>query len=125
MNMKSIAVSLCSLASLAFAKESACDYPKNSFDGLYCLSKVYMQADKDLNEVYGKLAKKFDPSDRKSLKSGQMQWIQERNDNCSELNARGFFVDMDCATRTTVDRVRFLEDRLRECASTGCQPSKL
>lgn len=44
----------------SFAAESACDHPKNDFDGLYCMNKVYMQADKELNESYGKLAKQLD-----------------------------------------------------------------
>jgi len=109
----------------AFAAESACDHPKNDFDGLYCMNKVYMQADKDLNESYGKLAKQLDAQDKKALKNGQLKWIQERNDNCSYSDGRGFFVNLECASRTTVERVQFLNDRLRECASTGCQPSKL
>lgn len=109
----------------SFAAESACDHPKNDFDGLYCLNKVYLQADKELNESYGKLAKQLDAQDKKKLKTGQLAWIQERNDNCSYSDGRGFFVNMDCATRTTVERVQFLNDRLRECSSTGCQPSKL
>jgi uncharacterized protein YecT (DUF1311 family) len=114
------------LASIsAFAAESACDHPKNDFDGLYCMNKVYMQSDKDLNEAYGKLAKKLDAQDKKTLKAGQLKWIQERNDNCSFSDGRGFFVNLECATQSTVSRVQFLEDRLRECASTGCQPSKL
>ncbi len=45
--------------------------------------------------------------------------------NCSYSDGRGFFVNMECATRTTVERVQFLNDRLRECSSTGCQPSTL
>lgn len=27
----------------------ACDNPKNDFDGLYCLNKIYQEADKELN----------------------------------------------------------------------------
>lgn len=122
---KLIASALLFSAISVFAAESACDHPKNDFDGLYCMNKVYMQADKELNESYGKLAKQLDAQDKKTLKAGQLKWIQERNDNCSYSDGRGFFVNLECATRTTVERVQFLNDRLRECASTGCQPSKL
>ena len=41
-------------ATPAFA-QTACDRPHNDFDGLYCLNKVYQQADHDLNGAYGQL----------------------------------------------------------------------
>jgi uncharacterized protein YecT (DUF1311 family) len=121
---KIVSVLLFSLSSAAFAN-SACDVPKNDFDGLYCLNKVYIQSDKDLNTSYGALAKMLDKDGKKQLKSSQLDWIKQRNDNCSYSDNRGFFVNMDCATQTTIDRVQFLDDRLRECKSAGCQNSKL
>lgn len=104
---------------------SACDKPKNDFDGLYCLNKVYSQADKDLNESYGELAKLLDADGRKQLKNGQLAWIRQRNNDCSYSDPRGFFVNLDCATRTTIDRLQFINDRKRECKSAGCMNSKL
>jgi len=109
----------------ATAADSACDHPQNNFDGLYCMNKVYMQSDKDLNEAYGKLAKKLDAPSRKALKSGQLQWMEDRNGTCSFSDEKGFYVNMECATEKTVARGQFLEDRLRECESTGCQTDKL
>ena len=108
----------------AFAN-SACDTPKNDFDGLYCLNKVYQEADKELNENYKKLNAKLDNDGKKSLKSGQLSWIEERNNNCSKREPTGFFVNLDCATSTTIKRSQFLQDRIRECSSSGCQNSKL
>ena len=104
---------------------SACDNPKNDFDGLYCLNKIYLQADKDLNETFGKLRKQLDAQGKEVLKQGQLAWIDSRNNQCSFRDGRGFFVNLECATSTTVKRVQFLEDRLRECLSSGCQNSKL
>lgn len=104
---------------------SACDTPKNDFDGLYCLDKVYLEADKELNDAYKKLKDKLDNSGKEALKTGQLVWIEARNNQCSYHDARGFFVNLDCATKTTVERLRFLQDRVRECASAGCQNSKL
>nr|WP_199103360.1 lysozyme inhibitor LprI family protein [Aquitalea sp. ASV11] len=104
---------------------SACDKPKNDFDGLYCLNKVYSQADKDLNESYGELAKQLDADGKKLLKAGQLNWIRQRNADCSYSDSRGFFVNLDCATRTTIDRLQFINDRKRECKSAGCMNSKL
>lgn len=102
-----------------------CDKPKDDFDGLYCLNKVYMQADKDLNEIYGKLRTKLDAEGKQILKKRQMAWIEQRNTHCSHRNERGFFVNLRCATKTTISQVQFLEDRHRECISAGCMNSKL
>jgi uncharacterized protein YecT (DUF1311 family) len=118
-----VALALCS-SSFAFAN-SACDTPKDDFDGLYCLNKVYQEADKELNENYKKLAAKLDSDGKKSLKTGQLQWITNRNNSCSKREASDFYVNLNCATRTTIERAQFLQDRIRECASSGCQNSKL
>lgn len=126
MKMIKIALTiLLSILSFQVFADTACDKPKNDFDGLYCLNKVYLQADKDLNEVYGKLAKSLDENGKSLLKHGQLEWIHHRNDTCSMRDARGFFVNLDCATNTTIERVQFLSDRLRECGSAGCMNSKL
>ena len=108
----------------AFAN-SACDTPKNDFDGLYCLNKVYQEADKELNENYKKLTAKLDADGKKALKSGQLAWIESRNQSCSKREAKGFYINLDCAASTTIERSRFLQDRLRECTSAGCMNSKL
>lgn len=111
-------------SSVAFAN-SACDVPNNDFDGLYCLNKVYQEADKELNENYKKLRAKLDSNGKKTLKAGQLSWMEERNNNCSKKEASGFFVNLDCATDRTIKRSQFLQDRFRECSSSGCQNSKL
>jgi uncharacterized protein YecT (DUF1311 family) len=104
---------------------SACDKPQNDFDGLYCLNKVYQAADKDLNDAYKKLQKQLDSDGKATLKAGQLAWISERNTNCSKYEAGEFYVNLSCATNTTIERLRFLQDRSRECSSSGCQNSKL
>ena len=102
-----------------------CDKPVNDFDGLYCLTKVYLEADKELNNSYAKLTKRLNTSQKSKLKRGQLAWIRERNDQCSYNNNEGFFVNMGCATRTTTERVNFLNDRVRECAAGSCRDSRL
>ncbi len=123
--MKIILFALVIGASASAFANSACDVPKNDFDGLYCLNKVYQEADKELNENYKKLNAKLDGDGKKSLKSGQLSWIEERNSTCSKREGSAFFVNLDCATGTTIKRSQFLQDRIRECASSGCQNSKL
>lgn len=114
---------------LAFAAEasadSACDKPRDDFDGLYCLNKVYLEADKELNENYKKLQAKLDDEGRATLRNTQRAWIEERNTDCSRREGEKFFVNLSCATNTTIARAQFLQDRYRECISAGCQNSKL
>ena len=124
--MKTIATALfcCLVASFSHAN-SVCDQPRDDFDGLYCLNKVYQQADTDLNQVYKKLASKLDADGKKSLKRGQLAWIEARNENCSMKKGNSFYVNLSCATDTTISRTKFLQDRQRECVSAGCMNSKL
>lgn len=117
-------IALLSVSGAAFAN-SACDKPRNNFDNLYCLNKVYQEADKELNENFQKLSSRLDADGKKNLKKGQLAWIRERNDTCSKLEPGRFFVDLQCATDTTIARAQFLQDRVRECVSAGCQNSKL
>jgi uncharacterized protein YecT (DUF1311 family) len=108
----------------AFAN-SACDHVTNDFDGLYCLNKVYQQADADLNVAYKQLVGHLDGGGRAVLRKHQLQWMAERNVSCSMRKDQAFYVDLDCATRVTIDRTRFLQDRVRECVSAGCMNSRL
>jgi uncharacterized protein YecT (DUF1311 family) len=123
--MKKIAFLLLFCASSLAVANSKCDNPKNDFDDLYCLDKVYQAADKELNDNYQKLQKKLDASGKELLKKGQLAWIEARNSKCSRTEGDMFFVDIECTTNTTVERLRFIQDRLRECSSAGCQNSKL
>lgn len=123
--MKAIIWVLAALASGHAVAGSACDKPKNDFDGLYCLSKIYQEADKELNDNYRQLYKMLDAQGRDTLKRGQTEWMRERNVECSEYDAKGFLVNMRCATDTTIERGRYVLDRLRECKSSGCLNSKL
>ncbi|GGY52587.1 lysozyme inhibitor LprI family protein [Pseudoduganella sp. SL102] len=123
--MKRLLLAVLLSASGAALANSACDKPKNDFDGLYCLNKVYQEADRELNDNYQKLSGKLDADGKKALKKGQLAWIRSRNESCSKLEPGHFFVDLQCATDTTISRAQFLQDRVRECVSSGCQNSKL
>ncbi|NRR33208.1 DUF1311 domain-containing protein [Oxalobacteraceae bacterium] len=123
--MKKIVLALLICASGAAFANSACDKPRDDFDGLYCLNKVYQEADKELNENYKALSGKLDAAGKKTLKTGQLAWITERNQSCSKRESDGFYVNLQCAANTTIQRAQFLQDRVRECNSAGCQNSKL
>ena len=102
-----------------------CDRPNNDFDGLYCLTKVYLEADKELNNSYNKLSKLLNRQQKSTLKRGQLAWMRERNDRCSYHDDGGFFVNMNCATSKTTTRVNFLNERVRECNAGSCRDSRL
>ncbi len=123
--MKKIAFVVLWCASCTVFSNSACDKPKNDFDGLYCLNKVYQEADNELNANYKKLTPKLDTEGKSALKAGQLAWITARNQNCSRREGEAFYVNLQCATKTTIERSQFLQDRFRECVSSGCQNSKL
>ena len=94
---------LASLPMMAFAN-SNCDKPVNDFDGLYCLSKVYFEADKDLNESYKELVSLLDSTGKATLKQSQLAWMKQRNSGCSRRDGEEFLVNMDCATNKTISR---------------------
>ena len=118
------AVAAFCLAGAASAGD-ACDRPKNDFDGLYCLGKIYEEADKELNAHYRQLVPLLDSVGKAQLKRSQLAWQQARNGECSRYEGRGFFVNMDCATLTTIQRSQYLQDRIRECRSAGCLNGRL
>lgn len=123
--MKKLLIVLLACCADPALANSACDKPRNDFDGLYCLNKVYQEADKELNENFKKLNGKLNAEGKQSLKAGQLEWIRQRNASCSKREGSAFYVNLDCATSTTIERSQFLQNRIRECTSTGCQNSQL
>ena len=123
--MKRLLLAILVCAAGAAQANSACDKPKNDFDDMYCLNKVYQEADKALNDTYGALSAKLDADGKARLKAGQLNWIKQRNGRCSKQEDDSFYVDLQCAANMTVKRSQFLQGRVRECASAGCQNSKL
>ncbi|HJV28370.1 MAG TPA: lysozyme inhibitor LprI family protein [Aromatoleum sp.] len=124
MKAVSFFLAVTAFSSAAFAN-SACDKPRDDFDDLYCLNKVYQEADSELNANYKKLKPLLDANGAAALKKGQLAWIEERNSRCSQRDGLEFFVNLSCATKRTISRAQFLQDRYRECVSAGCQNSKL
>jgi len=102
-----------------------CDNPRDDFDGLYCMNKIYMKADEELNASFKELRALLNADEKKALLATQLKWIESRNSTCSTKNANGFWVNLACVKNTTIERTNTLRDRIRECKATGCQISKL
>ena len=113
------------LVSGSVLAEQACDKPRNDFDGLYCLNKIYQEADKELNTNYQALVALLSSTGKVQLKSSQLQWQKSRNADFSRQDDNSFLVNLRCATDTTISRSQFLQNRIRECKSSGCLESKL
>jgi uncharacterized protein YecT (DUF1311 family) len=123
--MKSLRYTILYLTIVLNAYASNCDNPQQNFDKVYCLNKVYMEADTELNTQYKILYTKLDHNAKNMLKNTQLQWIQERNQTCTREDANKYYADLECLTSSTILRTQFLQNRIRECKSTGCQNSKI
>ncbi|GLT17282.1 hypothetical protein GCM10007938_10590 [Vibrio zhanjiangensis] len=122
--MKKIITAITILVSGAVLADN-CDKPRDDFDDLYCLNKVYQESDKELNSAYKSLRSFLNDEEKNKLKKTQISWIKNRNDECSFKMDGDFFVSLGCTTSMTVARTNHLLDRVRECKATGCQSSKL
>jgi uncharacterized protein YecT (DUF1311 family) len=109
----------------ATAQAAGCGTPRNAFDTVYCASNLFAQSDKSLNQTYGELRKQLPADQQAVLKQRQLAWIKQRDSQCAREEADGYFVNLDCAVTLTDSRLEVLKERLRECASTGCEAGKL
>ena len=125
LSFASLAASMLCVISTHAIADSACDKPRNDFDGLYCLSKVYQQTDLDLNTAFTQLRDKLDDAGKDALRTSQIAWLKTRDQSCSKHERAGFYVNLVCATNTTTARTEFLQSRYRECISSGCMDSKI
>ena len=118
-------LALAGLLGLANAQAAGCGTPRNAFDTVYCASNLFAQTDKSLNQTYGELRKQLPADQQAVLKQSQLAWIKQRDSQCAREEADGYFVNLDCAVTLTENRLDQLKERLRECASTGCEAGKL
>lgn len=114
-----VLTSLPALSGNAQAQKN-CNYPVGTFDQVYCINKVTLQADAEMNVVYQKLLKKLSVASQKLLRQMQRDWMAQRDKDCVD----GYTVYVNCTHAMTVEQLNFLNDRLRECNAAGCQPSK-
>jgi uncharacterized protein YecT (DUF1311 family) len=121
--MKKIVIATLLCISLPYAKSSSkCDNPKlTDYDRNYCMNKVHAEADKELNANYKKLMSMLNKQGKSKLKASEMNWINERDNACQD----GGTTYIQCNIEYTIERTNFLQDRIRECKSSGCLNSKL
>ncbi len=103
---------LCSHAAVA-----DCTKPTNSYDRTYCTAKLFMESDKELNDVYKELTALVKPNLKKKIVSVQLSWLKFRNNACEALGS----INVDCNYKVNKERTEFWRDRLRECKTGHCR----
>lgn len=99
------------MTSVVFA-DGECDKYKTSYDKTYCFSKLFVESDKELNNVYKDLKNILKPDMKKKLTETQREWITFRDNVCQEQPGA---INVDCNYSVNKERTEFLRDRLREC----------
>lgn len=112
-------LALLGLCSTLYAAD-ACSNPRTSYDRTYCAAKLFIESDKELNEVYGQLKSMLNADLKKSLTTVQRSWIQYRDAQC-ESNGT---INVSCNHEVNVARINYLRERIREC-KTGQTNAKL
>jgi uncharacterized protein YecT (DUF1311 family) len=99
-----------------FAKDG-CQNPRSPYDKTYCLGKLFVESDKELNEVYSELKGLLKGDQIAQLVRTQKKWILFRDTACSS----GELIHVECNYKVNKERADFLRDRSRECKVGHCR----
>ena len=105
------------LSQSVMASPESCDRYNTSYDKTYCMAKLFVESDKELNNVYKALRNKISGNARNGLTQTQRNWIRYRDDACQP---KAGTIDVDCNYRVNRERTQYLRDRLRECNTGAC-----
>lgn len=94
-----------------------CAKYQTSYDQTYCVAKLFLASDKELNDVYKKLKGHVKGDTQKGLTQVQRDWIKYRNGACEGGTGS---IDVDCNYRVNRARTNYLRDRVRECETGSC-----
>lgn len=103
---------VCLMTSNVLLAAGECDKYVTPYDKTYCMGKLFVESDKELNLVYAELRKMLNPQLKKNLTETQREWIKYRDSACQ--NTPGT-INVDCNYRVNKERTEYLRDRLREC----------
>lgn len=99
------------------AQAGECDKYKTSYDKTYCMGKLFLESDKELNTSYGELRGFSREPVKQQLKAVQLEWIRYRNESCESQGA----INVECNYRVNRERAEYLRDRVRECKAGTCR----
>lgn len=97
--------------------DSPCEHFHNDYDKTYCMAKLFVESDNELNQVYNSLQAVLKKETQQQLKQVQRKWLKYRNNSCSETS----YIDVECNYDVNMKRTEYLRDRLRECKTGNCR----
>lgn len=115
----SVAFSVLLLLSAQFAHADItdnCEKFKTSYDKTYCVAKLFLESDNELNTVYTDLRKPLKDDTKKQLTQTQRDWIKYRDQTCESAGS----IDVSCNYKVNRARAEYLRDRVRECKTGNC-----
>ena len=104
-------------ASLPAQADESCDKFKTSYDRTYCVAKLFLESDKELNAAYTELRKPLKDNVKQQLTETQRDWIKHRDAACEQSGA----INVACNFKVNKERTDYLRDRVRECKAGNCQ----
>lgn len=122
MKTKAVFLSVLALSGFMFAGSAhaagECDRYRTSYDQTYCLAKLFLESDNELNSVYKDLNKLIKAPVKQQLVATQRDWIRYRDATCEPSAGT---INVDCNYRVNRERTEYLRDRLRECKVGTCR----
>ena len=119
-NLVFLAISITIGSSATFA-DGECEKYRTSYDQTFCMSKIFIESDKELNSVYINLRTSLKESTKQQLKDTQLQWIKYRDVSCESNGS----IDVSCNYQVNHSRSEYLRDRLRECKAGTCRDNMI
>lgn len=94
-----------------------CTNPKKPYDQTYCMAKLFLESDSELNQAYNNLMSVIPSDVKKQLVTAERNWIHYRDNSCT----MGGTIDVSCNFQVNKARLEYLQDRIRECKTGHCQ----
>ncbi len=104
------------------AQQPNCKSPQTTADMNMCSSQEFQAADKKLNQVYQQLQAKLKGQQKQRLTVAQRSWLKFRDDSCNyemgqfEGGTLAGSTYGYCRARVTQERVKDLEDYLKQAS---------
>jgi uncharacterized protein YecT (DUF1311 family) len=100
---------------------AGCEKPTPGYDTTYCMAKLFVESDNELNDAYKNISGLLKPEQKKKLINAQRNWIKYRNERCSTDGT----IDVGCNYEVNKKRTKYILDRITECKIGSCNDQLL
>lgn len=122
LTLASLAAGMIFSAQFSHAQNTdSCDKFKTSYDKTYCVAKLFLESDKELNAVYTELRKPLKDTVKQQLTETQREWIKYRDASCERSGS----INVSCNYKVNRERTEYLRDRARECKTGNCNDAAI